>query len=158
MANIEVKINKSGNIFKVQVAGTIDEDSDFSAYPLVGASQLEVNLGNIKSINSAGIREWVNWISTSAGATVSYIECPRLIIDQINMVQGFLPKGGKVMSFYVPYYSDSLKSEKQVLFVFGKEYDDKGLKALPAIQDETGTPMEIDVIEAKYFKFLSKIS
>lgn len=72
------------------------------------------------------------------------------------MVQGFLPTNGKVASFYVPFYSDESGEDKSVLFTQGKEYTDSGLGALPEVKDSAGKPMEMDVVEAKYFKFLKK--
>ena len=156
MSKFEIKVNKEGSSLKVNVAGTIDEDVDFSAYPLTGAEKVELSLGKIKSINSCGIREWIKWMGAAGSAKVSYSECPKVIVDQINMVQGFLPAGGKVESFYVPYYNDESGAEKNVLFRYGSEYTDSGLGTLPAIKDDSGQDMEMDVVEAKYFKFLKK--
>lgn len=156
MSKFEIKIEKNGGNFKVVVTGVIDEDADFAPYSLAGAQNIEMKLGAIKSINSCGIREWIKWIETAAGATVKYFECPKIIVDQINMVQGFLPAGGSVVSFYVPYYSDDSGQEKNVLFTHGKEFDDSGVKAAPAIKADDGSEMEMDVVEAKYFKFLKK--
>jgi hypothetical protein len=156
MSKFEIKIEKAGTNFKVNVSGVIDEDVDFSAYSLEGAAKVEMQLANIKSINSCGIREWIKWISSAKGAEISYFECPKIIVDQINMVQGFLPAGAKVMSFYVPYYNDGAGSEKNILFKFGQEYSETGLKPPASVKDDKGNDMEMDVVEAKYFKFLKK--
>lgn len=156
MAKFEIQIDKSGSAWKVNLGGVIDEDGDFNPHSLAGAPAVELHLGNIKSINSCGIREWIKWIGTAQSAPVSYFECPKIIVDQINMVQGFLPAHGKVMSFYVPYYSDDSGSEKNVLFKAGKEYTEQGQLNPPEVKDNDGTAMEMDVVEAKYFKFLKK--
>ena len=60
------------------------------------------------------------------------------------------------MSFFVPYYSDEAGTEKTILFTHGKEYSDQGLQGAPEVKDEQGNSMEMDVVEAKYFKFLKK--
>jgi hypothetical protein len=156
MGKFDIKVEKAGSAFKVNVAGTIDEDVDFNAFGLAGAEQIELNLGQVKSINSCGIREWIKWIGSAGSAKVTYSECPKVIVDQINMVQGFLPASGKVASFYVPYYNDDSGAEKNVLFTMGKEYTDSGLGTPPQIKDDQGNEMEMDVVEAKYFKFLKK--
>ncbi len=156
MEKFDLKIDKSGSPWKVQVAGVIDEDADFTSFALEGAPAVEFHLGEIKSINSCGIREWIKWIGTSKAAPVEYHECPKIIVDQINMVQGFLPDQGKVLSFYVPFYSDESGTEKNVLFKLGEEYTLQGLQNPPAITDDQGNSMEMDVVEAKYFKFLKK--
>ncbi len=156
MGKFDIKIDKASPEFKVMVSGVIDEDVDFNQYSLAGAKSVQMVLGGVKSINSCGIREWIRWIGSAGTAPVVYSECPKIIVDQINMVQGFLPNTGRVMSFYVPFYSDDSGEDKSVLFSFGKEYSDSGLAAVPEVKDSAGKAMEMDVVEAKYFKFLKK--
>lgn len=156
MGKFDLKIDKAGDSWKVELAGVIDEDADFNPHSLAGAPAVDLRLGNIKSINSCGIREWIKWVGTAGTVPVRYHECPKIIVDQINMVQGFLPSSGQVMSFYVPYYCDDSGAEKNILFTLGKEYTDQGLQTAPEIKDDEGNVMEMDVVEAKYFKFLKK--
>jgi hypothetical protein len=154
MAKFDIKIEKVAPTWKVSLAGTIDEDADFNPHSLAGAPAISLDLANVKSINSCGIREWIKWIGTAGPVAVQYFDCPKIIVDQINMVQGFLPATGKVMSFFVPFYNDDSGEEKSVLFTLGKEYSETGLQAQPEVKDTKGQPMEMDVVEAKYFKFL----
>lgn len=157
MAKFEILVEKSGKTGKFTISGVIDEDVNFNPYSLAGYEMIELHLQGIKSINSCGIREWILWIGTAAGAaSIQYIECPKIIVDQINMVQGFLPAQGQVNSFYVPFYCDDSGSEKSVLLTRGKEFSDKGVLQIPEVKDESGALMEMDVVEAKYFKFLKK--
>jgi len=141
----------------VKLSGHIDEDATFNGLELAGANSVTLELEGVTAINSCGIREWIKWIRTApTGARIVYRKCPKVIVDQINMVAGFLPDNGKVESFFVPYYSDESGNEKMVLFQEGKEF--KGNEIFPpqAIKDDSGSEMEMDVIESKYFKFLHK--
>jgi hypothetical protein len=156
MSKFEINIDKSSADFKVKITGTIDEDVDFNAHALAGASSVTLLLGAIKSINSCGIREWIKWLGSAGSATVTYVECPKIIVDQINMVQGFLPAGGKIQSFYVPYYNDDSGEEKNILFALGKEFTESSLTPPGEVLDSSGKPMEMDVVESKYFKFIKK--
>lgn len=156
MNRFSIQVDKQGGSFKVKVAGNIDEDVDFNAHSLAGAQNVELQLANIKSINSCGIREWIKWINTAGPAQVKYVECPKIIVDQINMVQGFLPVQGEVESFFVPFYSEGSGSEKAILFRNGQEFDKSGQIRVPQVKDDAGAEMEMDVVEAKYFKFLKK--
>lgn len=156
MSKFELKINKNADAAKIIIAGTIDEDVDFAEYSIAGLNQMEFDLNSVKSINSCGIREWIKWLGTNSKAKMTYVNCPKIIIDQINMVDGFLPTNGKVLSFYVPYYNDESGSEKNVLFRHGNEFTDTGVTPPGKVVDDTGNPMEMDVIETKYFKFLNK--
>ncbi|GIL18662.1 MAG: hypothetical protein BroJett040_24130 [Oligoflexia bacterium] len=156
MGKYEIKVDKATPQYKVTISGVVDEDIDFNAYSLSGAASVDLQLGMVKSINSCGIREWIKWIGTAGTAPVKYHQCPKIIVDQINMVQGFLPASGKVMSFYVPYYNEDSGSEKNVLFTYGKEFTDSAVNPPAAVKDDEGNVMEMDVVEAKYFKFIKK--
>ncbi len=155
MKKCEMKIEKKGNNFKIFVIGTVDEDF-VGFHSLTGAERVELNLGQVKGINSCGIRDWIKWISSAGSAQMVYVECPKIIVDQINMVQGFLPPGGIVQSFYVPYYSEQSGEEKNILFTLGNEFSSNGINPPTGIKDGDGNEMEMDIIEAKYFKFIKK--
>ncbi|MNJ94676.1 hypothetical protein D3C87_123780 [compost metagenome] len=156
MGKLDVKMAKAGEKLVVNMAGTIDEDVDFAQFNLGGNPQVEIELSGLKSINSCGIREWIKWMGSAGGAQITFNNCPKVIVDQINMVDGFLPSTGKVMSFYVPYYNDDSGSEKNVLFKYGTEFTDSEVNPPAAVKDEDGNEMEMDVIESKYFKFIKK--
>ncbi|MEY4617703.1 MAG: hypothetical protein RJB66_2663 [Pseudomonadota bacterium] len=156
MAN-NFNIKKTQDTLLIDVSGSIDEEVTLSSDVLNGANTLIFDFKEVKGINSCGIREWIKWLSPFPKTKVVYRHCPKIIVDQINMVDGFLPATGKVESFFVPYYSDGTGEEKQVLFTLGKEYDDHGALHIPeSVVDSKNEPMEIDVIESKYFRFIQK--
>lgn len=156
MGKFESKIQTEGEKKILKLSGVIDEDADFSQLNISGAREVQLDLNEVKSINSCGIREWIKWMGQAAGAKISYLNCPKIIVDQINMVDGFLPNQGQVLSFYVPYYNEDTGSEKNVLFRYGQEYAEGQVKPPASVTDESGQPMEMDVIESKYFKFIKK--
>ncbi len=156
MSKFDLKINSVGNELKITMSGIIDEDVDFSIYKISEAKKVEIDFKNIKSINSCGIREWIKWLSLNKTGELSFINCPKIIIDQVNMVDGFLPSNGKVLSFFVPYYNDENGTEKNVLFSYGKEFTDSAVMPPQKVLDESSAIMEMDVIESKYFKFITK--
>ena len=156
MSKFNIVINQVEKTKKVHIEGVLDEDFIYSKYPLSEADEVEFYLGKLKNINSCGIREWINWLGTIKSVKIKLIECPKVIVDQINMVQGFISKNAIVESFYVPYFNEEAGTEKNVLFSLGKEYTNSELNYPKEITDESGRPMELDVIESKYFKFLKK--
>lgn len=144
-----------GSNLVLEVKGNVDEDANFTPQDLGAAASVILDLDGVTAINSVGIREWIKWVKTMPSSVkLSVRRCPKIVVDQINMVAGFLPAGTVVESFYVPYYSDSSGSEKMVLFNNGTEF--KGGEVFPPadVKDDSGEAMEMDVIEAKYFKFL----
>ncbi|OFZ29065.1 MAG: hypothetical protein A2622_13315 [Bdellovibrionales bacterium RIFCSPHIGHO2_01_FULL_40_29] len=150
MSRCEIAVN--GN--EVSISGIIDDTFGVVAAQLPLTGKLKVNLKNLKSINSTGIREWIKQMQRMKTAFIEFYECPKVFIDQVNMVQGFVPANGKVESFYVPFFNEENETEKNVLFKYGEHYTEGKLNPLPEIKDDTGAVMELDVVEAKYFKFI----
>lgn len=156
MGKFDTKITKQGQTLQLSVAGVIDEDADFAQLSINGAQEIRIDLNGVKSINSCGIREWIKWVGQVPQAKITYEMCPKVIVDQINMVDGFLPLNAHVTSFFVPYYNEETGSEKNVLFRDGQEYKGNKLSPPAKVVDEQGQAMEMDVIESKYFKFLNR--
>lgn len=139
----------------LKISGGVDEDANFQPVDMSAFKTTVLDVEGVTAINSVGIREWIKWTKTfPAGVEVVIRKCPKIIVDQINMVSGFLPQGTVIESFFVPYFAESTGTEKMVLFEKGKEYNDGNLSAPSEVKDESGEVMEMDVIEAKYFKFL----
>lgn len=157
MSSFNFKLVDQEGSLRVMLRGHIDEDIQFDTMDLNGASEVVLDFKDIASINSCGIREWIRWVSGVAeGAKLVFENCPKIIVDQINMVTGFLPTTAVVRSFYVPYYNEDTDEEKMVLFTDGKEFSQGSIDAPEEITDEkSGDVLEIDVIEAKYFKFIN---
>lgn len=154
---MSLAINKKpeGANLVLELKGNVDEDANFAPQDIGGAGAVILDLEGVAAINSVGIREWIKWVKTMpASVKLSVRKVPKIVVDQINMVSGFLPAGTVVESFYVPYFADASGSEKMVLFTNGTEYKDGELHAPAEIKDDSGEVMEMDVIEAKYFKFL----
>lgn len=156
MSKSHFEISPGGAETIVKVSGVIDEDTDFTKFDISSAKALKLELAGIKSINSCGIRDWIKWLSSSPAQAIVFNDCPKVIVDQINMVQGFLPANGRVSSFYVPYFSEETDEEKQILFRLGTEYAEDGKISAPEVNDSSGNAMEMDIVESKYFKFLQK--
>ena len=139
----------------IKVAGGVDEDANFQPVDVAAFTSVVLDLSEITAINSVGIREWIKWVKAMPSTVqLSVRHCPKIIVDQINMVAGFLPPAAIIESFYVPYYAEGTGSEKMILFERGKEYKDGELHPPDEVKDDSGELMEMDVIEAKYFKFL----
>jgi hypothetical protein len=157
MSKFAFQKSTEGDATVFHFQGHIDEDASFANLDFGGAMKIVVSLEKVSAINSCGIREWIKWIRTApAGSQITYRKCPKVIVDQINMVSGFLPENGKVESFYVPYYSENAGTEKMILFETGVHFADGKINAPDEVKDDAGEVMEMDVIEAKYFKFLHK--
>ena len=149
--NIEIKTR--GDITKVLLSGQIDEDANFDIIKNV-QGQIEFDFDGINLINSCGVREWINFIeSIERPDPIFYANCPQVVIEQINMVHGFIGKNTKVTSFYAPYYNEETDEVLKVLLTHDQIKDGKA----PSMKSESGDELEFDAIEAQYFQFLKQV-
>lgn len=155
MSKLKFTTQNTDSKLLITLSGQIDETFPPELMDISPAAEIVIDLDQIKLINSLGIREWIKFVNhLSQAKTIEFVKCPKIFIDQVNMVQGFIGSNCKVMSFYVPYFNEDNDVEKNILFTFGQEYGDGFLNVEPEIKLPDGTQMEIDVVEQKYFKFL----
>ncbi len=140
----------------ISIKGGIGEFFDSSKIEFELSDEVYIDLSGINFINSKGIRFWLGWLEQLRSIKVVYfVKCPVIFVNQMSMIVGFLPDNGKVISFYVPFYSPQTEEDKAVLYRFGKEFGDFGLKHPEDVFDSQNNRMEIDVVETRYFKFLN---
>lgn len=153
-----------GDTLILNFEGAIDEDATFPAVEPDKYAKMVLDLNGISAINSVGIREWMEWIKPiAAKLSIRLKNCPKAMVFQFNMVEGFLPQGSVVESFYVPFYCEKCDKEENALFVVGKDIVVEGgtpkVKFDPKSQlkcTNADCELEMDVTEAKYFQFLTR--
>ncbi len=120
-------------------------------------SILEIHFGPNIFLNSTGIRDWILWlrpVSLKPEIRIEFYECSFSVILLVNMISSFKPANGKIISFYVPYFSENTGESKKILMQVGVDVID-GKFTLPKVTDSEGHTMELDVDEKKFFKFLN---
>lgn len=151
---IKFDVQNNGNVSTVLIQGAIDEDFTTSFLQDVTGESIVFDFQNLTLINSCGIREWIRLIENLNGKQITYSKCPKILIDQVNMVEGFFPDYCKIDTFYAPYYSEDKDEEVDVLLNVSEVGDD--LKA-PSRKDESSQEeLEFDDIEAQYFAFIKR--
>ncbi len=108
-----IEIKENGGKTTVLMNGIIDEDTTFSEIAKAKGA-VEINFKGVSSINSCGVRNWVNFMKEMTGRQISYVECPPIIVRQMNMVPSFSGKA-EVASVYITYVCDECDEEKMVL-------------------------------------------
>lgn len=149
------KFEQIDNNNKVELvfSGNIDEDTTFEEIVVSDKDEVIFNFDKIEMINSCGIRNWIEFQNRiDKKIKITYTKCPQVIIEQVNVVKGFIREGGIVESFYAPYYDDEKDEEIKVLITPSEVVD---LKA-PVKLNENGKELEFDDIELQYFNFLKK--
>lgn len=155
MSKCKVEVITNNGTTEYVLSGSIDETLIIH-FDLFTETQdvVMLHLDGVIAINSTGIREWINLMGRLKSAKIRLSKCPKVIVDQINMVKGFLPTNASVDSFYVPYFSEQSSSEKKILFERNRQFTDKEVSFENSIIDEDGASFEIDIIPDKYFKFI----
>ena len=136
----------------VNLMGSIDENTDLSQLLKLKNSPVVFHFKGITSVNSCGIRTWVNFIKEFSSGNVTFTECPPLVVRQMNMVPSFLGKA-TVESVFVPYVCDQCENEQSIL-VSISEYK-KGTPLPETIPCEKcqSQEMELDGNVKQYFAF-----
>jgi hypothetical protein len=163
MIDFSFTLKTEGDVHYFKFEGAIDEDAKF---PVIGSAvkKVVVDLSGIRTINSVGIREWLHWIRPAAeGRDIILEQCPKSIVFQFNMVEGFLPPNVRVTTFFVPYFCEACEREENILFTAGKEAKfENGQVQLRYEAPKSpactlpNCKIEMDVTESKYFQFLKR--
>ena len=152
----EIEETKNVDQLLLTLTGELDEDVFLKDTPHTGFKNITVNFDKLVSINSCGVREWINWatkIHETTSVTVKLM--PIVLVTQMNTVHGLFPLRTQVESFYVPYFCQDCDVIKNILFQNGTEFDNAILKSdLKFTCEHCQKALEIDVNESKYFSFL----
>jgi len=148
--NFQVKSQIEGKKINAELSGAINEDASLEQIPS-GFEQYVFDFNNVNLINSCGIRDWIGLLDRlGSNVKITYKRCPQIIIEQINMVKGFIRPNTSIENFYAPYFDPEPDQEIKVLI---KTSDIQNGKA-PVMKNGKGEPLEFDAIEDQYFFFL----
>jgi hypothetical protein len=156
MGQLKFNAEKSGDTLLVKIEGSINEDLIIEQAAELHHSHITFDMQKVKMINSCGIREWIRMLEKHGPDTqIEYIHVPQIVIQQMNMISGFLTKNAKVISFYAPYFIEDLDEERQVLLNSADIQNFKAPKLTETV-DGTEYPLDFDAMEEQYFRFLKR--
>lgn len=99
--------------------GYLDEDTDLPPpETFKNSHHLTVNFRMVKAILSIGIKKWINFadqIEQIPHLNIDFTDCSKQVVDQINLVEGFLPENAKVKSIFVPIFCEKCNRAFKVL-------------------------------------------
>jgi anti-anti-sigma regulatory factor len=150
-------VHQRDDVCYVKLSGVIDEDNELVELTekIPGGGTVVIDLGEVERINSCGVRDWVNWLSSveAKPAEVVLVECSPAIVAQINLVNNFTGNG-VVKSFYIPYFCPECDGEK-VLLAEAVDMGPPPHEPPTCRCDECDQPMDFDDMPDSYFAFLS---
>lgn len=135
------------------VSGVIDENADLSPISAISDPAVEINLKAVRRINSFGVRAWIDAVRQIPRSTrVEFVHCPPPVIDQCNMVGGFLGHG-VLASFYAPMTCEECDEQLDQLFQTARARE-LGGRLPPTPCPRCGREMEVDDLEEQYLLFV----
>ena len=151
----------------LNLSGSFDENATLpDPEGVTKITTLYVNFGRVRFINSSGIGTWVLYVrkilELKSDLQFIFQNCPKVIIDQVNTVESFLPDGGEVESFKLPIFCE-LCEKSFAVNQFTKDFKPDELNAADLIQSSNcnlfpGCKKDfvLDVLPAVFFRFLKK--
>ena len=112
MPSVKVIAVKKGDVLEVAVSGYIGEDAGLFSQTFSDVKSVNLDLKGINYINSVGVKNWIHWTSRfPANLPVRIYNCPSLILNQINMVAGFISNTSTVESIMAPFVCEDCNRE-----------------------------------------------
>lgn len=156
---MEYGLTQTDDTVHVALSGIINEDAEVSlqtlASKLGGATTVTFNFASVKSINSLGVRAWVQFLRTAEeGRNIIFEECVPDVIMQINMIPSFKDKA-TIKSFYTHYVREDCTQCQQPQKVL-IETASLAPKSIPEPRTcaTCNQEMETEELEDEYFAFL----
>ena len=148
----QVDAKSDGRALIVALSGVIDENADLSAVSSIREDAI-INLKAIRRINSFGVRAWIDAVrKIPKSVSLRFIECPPPVVDQCNMVTGFLGHG-VLESFFAPMTCE--ECDEQLDQLFRTEVCRKNDGKLPTTPcPRCSREMEVDDLEEQYLLFV----
>lgn len=152
-----VTLSDSDGGFKLaKISGVIDDVADFDATLGAPPAALRIHCGDVKRINSVGVKKWVTYFQRAKDrhTKLEFVECSPVIVQQVNLFRNFVC-GGAIRSIHMPYACPGCGNN------FSQVYDCEALKknvsSPPAAPcPKCGKPGEFDDLPEEYLLFLTQ--
>ncbi|MHB1846888.1 MAG: protein kinase domain-containing protein [Deltaproteobacteria bacterium] len=109
--------HRLGPVCAVKLSGVINETFDgkrFVAGLSGNRAPLAIDLDEVRSITSFGVREWVNALKALPSEYYCFVRCRPAVLVQFNMVSGFGGRG-EIVSFFIPYHCGACGNDFELL-------------------------------------------
>jgi hypothetical protein len=142
------QLKENGSKLQLKFVGDVDGQFSFPQASLFKPNQqVEVELREFSSMNSEGIRSWIQWHrSLDPSVQISYINAPSIFVNLASIINGLISHPLSLKSFQVQYQSeDGKKTATRIV-----EQSPEGHFFIPKFFE--GLPL--DHMPAKEFKVL----
>jgi predicted RNA-binding Zn-ribbon protein involved in translation (DUF1610 family) len=160
--SLKIHITSEGPDVTIAFEGVLDESSQLPELSEPVKGVLRLDLEKLTLINSMGIHKWITWMRhrTNMQASMVLFNCRPVVINQINILRGFLPEFARVDSFFVPYSCENCGFDEKLLMTRDVDFDDqRHVKyAMEKTCPSCGGVLALDIMHQRYFNFIHKRS
>lgn len=148
-----IEVTSRDGAHHVTLGGVIDENADLAPLAALAGPAVEVSMRGVRRINSFGVRAWIDVVRRIPQSTaLTFVQCPPPVVDQCNMVAGFLGHG-QLVSFFAPMVCSECDEQIDQLFATAACRANGG-RLPPTPCPRCGRPMEVDDLEEQYLLFV----
>jgi len=142
----------------VTIRGEVDENANLGKLGSSMKGRVILDLADVRRINSAGVREWVNFVRNLPDVeAMEFVRCSPTIVNQLNMIYNFRGQAA-VRTFFAPYLCEHCDVEVDVLLDVNVHFVAKDPSLVPEFQcQHCGNPLEFDDIPERYFAFIVQV-
>ena len=129
--------NIDENTIEIALSGDLNENAILpKASAFEAAKKVFVDFEKCRFLNSAGIKSWLllmDQLSGNPDLELIFKNCRSVVLNNIAMIDGFLPSNGRLTSVYLPVYCSECDYEFEIYktaaslvqnqFSFLKDYD-----------------------------------
>ncbi len=147
---------QDGAVQVLRLSGDMDENANLFEIKAAVSGRVRIDLGEVRRINSAGVRDWVNFIRELEVVTdhLTLFNCSPAIVMQMNMIANFRGHAD-VTSIFAPLACPQCDHEQDGRIELSSEIVDALPETIPEFHcDECGALLELDDIPERYFAFL----
>jgi hypothetical protein len=161
MSALKMSSERVGPEITVLLIGEINETAALNLPDLNGAKSLVFDFMHVKHINSSGIRFWIQFIAgIPQDVRPHFKNIPKIVVDQMSMVVGFMPPKSVVDSFEMPFYCDKCGKASSEMLKSGIHFEQATSQSPSALKlpkmtcNQTDCDMAPDMLPKKYLRFL----
>jgi len=156
-SSLKIEISIFENFHRYFFSGAFDDKVRAKEIPNAPHAHVCLDLSQIKSISSTGIREWIQLIDSFRNCqSLTFEKCSIVMVDQFNMIPESIGQAS-IESFYAPYFNPQTKQERICLIKYDLFAPQVTKNSAPIFSDpESGLPLEFDALEESYFAFLNR--
>lgn len=138
--------------------GDINEDSEISLANLVDqvVKDSVFNLKDVTSINSCGVRAWINFLREVEKKNLSIVfeECTPEVVSQINMIPNFKGRS-RIRSVYASYVCENCDFQNLELFKEGENLPTSLEEEIAEVKcPKCQSTMEMEELEEEFFSWI----